>query len=458
MGLHVAYYSTTFIIALFLLGRVLSIRDGFEDGREDIRRNFAIYCIGFFAWSMCVVIVGVSPNTNLDKIFLLIGEFFRFFIFIVGAELFASITDTSLTKKMTLVSISSQLLYLAIATLAIILFVERAATNDGVIGTYFVKNTAIGLLLYIFFHVVVLFFYSAYTYMYMYTCSKKRDYYISKQCAYIVVILVVCLSIESFFYAKAGEFVPVMYVGMLLSIYFLYRLIVYKRSIEYNEADYQRILAPAYTKPAFVCDDEGRIIFANTRAFVMQQTYKDTYKGKFLADIFDITDYDRERLSNPKLTQSFEILCKYPLHSLEIMFSVKHNIDKYGCIFSTEIELESIGDYSFKDKEEDVESQKEDTYDARKALSANAISDIRTEHLLKQIEYQKAFFENRNESLFMMNMKGLSKSASVLGLPALEELCNRIQTELSYGEWEGLSSMIIELDRQYESLKLFQDK
>lgn len=456
MGVHVAYYSITFIIALFLLGRLTTYN--LEIGREDIKRNFLIYALSFIAWSICVVFVGVSPNLIIDKVFLLVGEFFRFLVFIVGAELFACITDTSIVKRTTLVTISSELLYLGVATLAIVLFTNKGVSGDGFFGAYFVKSSSIGLIAYIFFHIAVLFFYSAYTYMYSYTCVRKRDYYISRQCITIVVILVVCLSIESFFYATAGEFVPTMYIGMLISIYFLQRLIRYKRSIEYNEADYQRILSPAYDKSAFVCDDEGRIIFANTRAYVMQQTYKDEYKGKLLTDIFEITDYDRERLANPKLTQPFEIYCKYPQHSIEIELIVKHNVDKYGCLFSTEIEVEPVTE-RIADGSESVivegQKSKENQY---AGLTYGAISNIRTEQLLKQIEYQKAIFESHSEPLFIMNIKGISKSASVLGLPALEELCNRIQTEVSYGEWDGLSSLIIELDRQYESLKQFQDK
>jgi len=456
MVIHVAYYSITFIVGLFMLGRILTIRSEEQDvDREDIKRYFSIYCVGFVAWSGCTVVVGAVNNTVVDHAFLLFGEFARMCSFIVGAELFAAITDSTIGKKRTLVTISSDLLYFGVLVLAVRLFCDKAVIKDGLFSAFYVMNTNPGLILYILFHVVVLFFYCAYTYMYSYTCTKKREFYISKQCILIVGILILCLCIESFFYAMSSEYVPTMYVGMLISIFIFKRLIEYKRSVVYNERDYQSILSPSHSNAAFVCNDEGRIIFENTRAYVMQQTYKDEYHDKYLTDIFDITDYDKERLKEPRITQTFVVYCKYPKQSIDVVLSVRHRLDKYGSIFATEVELVP-GDNPEKVntllvlEEESVTSHKEII-----SVDYYSLNDIRTRELVNQLERQKHIIEEKNDVLFLLNLKGISKLSSVLGLSHLEDLCSRIQTEVTYGGLDGLEAMLIEMDRQYETLRLF---
>lgn len=456
---HVAYYSTVFIIALIMIGKLISAKNLLTCEMLEAKRYFVLFCLEFIGWSICTVIAGVSQSGTLDRIALLFSEYLRMSTLVTGSEIFASVTDTSLTKKRTFFTISSELLYLGVATLAVILFCDRADIGDGFWGKYLYKGLNAGLILYIIYYVCILFVYAAYTYMYSHSCTKKREYFIIKQCSIMVSVFVLCLSVESFFYAKWGEYVPIMYIGMLVSIFILRRMIIYKRSIEYNEGDYQKILAPSYNKPAFVCNDEGRVIFENTRAYVMQHTYKDVYSDKLLTDIFEFSEHDLEKLKDPKVVFAFEVHCKYPAHSMEMILRVKHNIDKYGCIFSTEVEVEPYGRKEYSKDEKTENSLTKDVANIKEInVNKEDIKGIRTEQLLKQLEYQKAFFEKRNESLFALNLKGITKSASVLGLPALVNLCDRIQTEISFGEWNALDSMIIDLDRQYESLKTFKKK
>lgn len=449
LSLAVWYYSYLFISTLFILGKSMQIGEKVTTNRKDIRRHFAVFCATFLCWSFVTVLVGIVDNNVLDILFLFISEFFRIGVFINGAELMAAITDRTLINKKSLFSISSIMLYCGVTVLLLKLFLDRAAKARGIFGDFLAVNSNIALIAYIMYYVVVLFFYATYVYMHYYASGKKRDYYITKLCVTVVSILGVALVVESFAYVMFRTFVPSMHIAMLICIVFFNKLIKYKRSIEYHESDYDRILAPTYNKPAFVCDDEGKIIFENTRSFVMRQTYKDTYLGKYLTDVFDISDYDRERLMDAKLTQAFEIYCNYSKEKREILLTVKHNNDRFGSIFTTEIE------FGYVDDQNATNSNRNDEIISPKLnITYENIKRIRTEQLIEQLGTQKELYDNNKKELFELGIRGISKSATVLSLMGLEELCERIQEELSYGEWESLESLMIELDRQYESLKL----
>lgn len=451
LSLAVWYYSYLFISTLFILGKSMQIGEKVTTNREDIKRHFSVFCASFLCWSFVTVLVGIVNNNVLDILFLFTSEFFRIGVFINGAELMAAITDRTLVNKKTLFSISSIMLYCGVTILLLKLFLDRATKARGVFGDFLAVDSNIALIAYIMYYVIVLFFYATYVYMHYYASGKKRDYYITKLCVIIVSILGIALVIESFAYAMFRTFVPTIHIAMLICIVFFNKLIKYKRSIEHHEADYDRILTPTYNKPAFVCDDEGKIIFENTRAFVMCQTYKDTYLGKYLTDVFDISDYDRERLMDAKLTQAFEIYCNYSKEKREILLTIKHNIDRFGAIFTTEVELEYADEKNVNNSNinDEAASENRAIY-----VTYENIKRIRTEQLIEQLGTQKELYDNNNKDLFEFGIKGISKSAKVLSLMGLEELCDRIQEELSYGEWESLEPLMIELDRQYESLKL----
>lgn len=454
--LSMAYYSIIFVFSLLIISRIIKMNSELQGDREDVKHTFLILSIEFIGWSLCTVLVGISRSAVLDKVFLLIIEFLRITAFVSATELCADITDRVLSKERSIYSISAEFLYIGVGVLAFRVACDRAATKVGLFGDSFVVDINLSYILYVLFYVSVIFFLGAYTYMHYYENTNKRQHYISKQCAIIVGVLSASLIIESLCYVWYETFVPSVYVGMLISSFLFRNLIIYKRSIEYNEADYQRILAPSHQKPSFVCDDDGRIIFENTRAFVMRQTYKDEYLGRALTDIFTITDYDKERLKEPRNTQLFSVYCKYPKETREMLLTVKHNLDKFGDIFSTEVEVEYA---NVQDSEVvPVMASKDSSEKAVKKvldidISVGAINDIRTKELLKQLERQKKYYDEGNRQLFEINIIGIEKASSILGLSTLGDLCGRIQTELLYGEWEGLNPLMIDLDRQYETLK-----
>lgn len=450
VALEVAYYSITFIICLLMISRVIMVQDILTGDREDIRNTFVIFCLNLIAWSIVVVCVGISQLRVLDVCLLLIAEFMKIGTFVCAAELFASLTDRIIGKKLSIYSISSELLYLGIIPLVARIIFDKGDILKSYFGDTLALNSSISMFTNIAFFVMVLFFCGVYTYMHYYTCSNiRRQVYITKNLTLIVIILCACLCIEAIGYVSLKTYIPSMYFGMVVCAVIFRNLLIYKRSIEYDEHDYERILEPAHQKPAFVCDDEGRVLFENTRAFVMRQTYKDTYKGRFLTEIFEITDYDRERLKDARMTQLFDVYCRYPKESREMLLRVRHNLDKFGMIFSTEVEVEYA---NAQNEEVVVAAGGEEKVAPDISVDTGDLINMRTSELIKQLNTQKHLYETGQRELFEYNIKGISKVAASLSMPALEELCDRIQTELTYGEWDGLSSMMIDIDRQYETL------
>lgn len=439
-----------------MISRLVSTETVPDDNREDIKQEFLVLRIVVIIWSFSVVVVGVSQSSVIDKAFLLVSDFLMIASYITGVELLASITDRMISKKRTSYSISSELLYLGILVMIVRLVLGKSETSMGPFGLYFTMNLNMAFIIRVVFFISILFFYGAYTYMHYYMSTTKRQKYISRQCAIIVGIATTALIIETLGYIYLHTFVPSMYVGMLVILFRFKSLIQYKRSIEYIAEDYNNILSPSNEKPAFLCDDEGRILFENTRAFVMRQTYKDNYVGRLLTDIFVISDYDKERLREPRNTQKFEVYCKYPKEEREMLLTAKHNLDKFSDIISTEIEVGYA--ISFEDDESVVAARTDgDITDAKKnvlghELSYEIINDIRTNELIKAIANQKKFYENGDRNLFELNLKAIEKASTILSIPALEDLCDRIQTELIYGEWEAIEPLMIDLDRQYETL------
>lgn len=455
-ALNFLYFAIAFIFAMLMVSRLILIKSRTDINiDETMYHAFIVMCVCFIAWSLNIVLVGISQSDVLDGLLLYLCEFLRIMTFVYGAELCATITDRFYAKSRSIRTITAELLYLGVAVIIVWFGFNRAETVSGPFGTNLLMKINIPFLMYAFYYVIVLFFYSAYIYVYFYANQSKRERYISRQAGIIVLIFIISLCVEVVCYAQFKLFVPAVYMGMMAAILLFRDLIMYKRSIEYNESDYDRILLPSYEKPAFVCDDEGRIIFENTRAFVMRQTYRDEYLGKLLTDIFDITDYDKERLKEPRMTQFFSVYCKYEKEEREMLLTVKHNLDKFGAIFSTEVEV----GYSEDTKEAPVTvtANTEKIAEAGKIIRANVsledVSSIRTKELIKLLENQKRYYEAGNKSLFEFNINGIEKSSSVLGLLALQELCDRIKVELMYGEWEGLNPMMIDLDRQCETLK-----
>lgn len=447
------YYAIIFIISLFMISRLILISSIFQREGEGLKRTFIILCTAFIVWSISVVSVGISQHSVLDVVFLLLSEFMKITTFVAATELFAELTGRNVIKKKSSYTVSAELSYLGIAALVLFTIQNRCEVVHGSFGSYFVSPVNISFILRVLFYIIIVFFLGAYTYMFYYSNDSRREGYISRQCAISVAIVSISLCVETVCYIQFNAFVPSMYIGMLICIFILRDLIIYKRSIEYNEEDYQRILAPSHSKPAFVCDDDGRVVFENTRAFVMRQTYKDEYRGRILSEIFEISDYDRDRLKDSRVTQFFEVYCRYPREPREMLLTVKHNLDKFGAIFSTEVEIE----YANSENEDVVVAA--GTEKKKKILLNEEVSiedelNLRTSEIIKLLDKQKMLYENGQRELFELNLRGISKLATVLSLSALVELCDRIEVELSYGEWESLSGMMVDIDRQYATLQM----
>lgn len=454
--ISVAYYSIMFILALYLIGRIISNIEQFRSMDESYTRGYSYLCVEVILLCLCSVVVGVSASSVVDKIALYCCEFLRLIILISGAQLCGVVTDKKVIENRVIHVVTSELLYLGITALVARTILDKAATRNGLFGTAFVSGNRFGLVGYITVYVLILFIYAAYTYMFYYSRTRKREGYLFKGCVSIVAVLTAGLFIEAFGQIEFGEYIPTVNIGIIVSLLLFRNMLQYRRKIEYNEEDYDRILVPSYTTPAFVCDDQGVIIFENVRAFVMKQTYKEkSYIGSYLTDLFEITEYDKERLKDSRITQEFDVYCRYSKEPKEVLLKVRHNIDRYGEIFSTEVEYTTIEDNEEVLISSDGQGTAANIKELRLKIIYEELNKLRLNSLIKLLEAQKMLYETDQQILFELNLRGIIKSAECMSMPALVELCERIQDAVVYsGEWETLDSMIINLDRQYETLKM----
>jgi len=445
------YYFVIFILGLFLLGRSLSGPEFFADNDQNIVRSYITVCIAFVAFCVLTVGVGVSPSDVADKVFLYLTEFIRMAVLINCAELCAVFTNRKKIERRAVFVVTSELFYFGTLILIIRTIINKAEIKHGIFGTQFVMGRDIGTVLNIVLNIVILFFYGAYTYSFYYSCTKKREMYIFRRCMYMVSVLAVCLFIESIGYLEFGEYIPSMIFGMIYCIFIYKNLLQYRRKIEYNEDDYMDILSPTCEKAAFVCNDEGIVIFENTRAFVMRQMYRDSYKGNYLSDFFDMSMLDIERLRNPSLVNPFEIYCNYRKDTREVKLTVRHKLDRYSEIFSSEVEVEFMDQ---TDDENDINASLGGAKKAIAPLSQDDKNNMRIKSLIYMIDSQKRIYADPNKLLFLMNLKGITKMAEILKMPSLIVLSNSIREEVDKNvEWESIEEMMVDLDRQNETLK-----
>ena len=159
-----------------------------------------------------------------------------------------------------------------------------------------------------------------------------------------------------------------------------------------------------------------------------------------------------ERLRDSSITAPFEIYCNYRMDTREVKLTVQHTHDRYSEIFSTKIEVEFIEESDFNNEDSEVRSK-----NRRLVLSGMTYEDrnlIRMNALIKMIEIQKGYYNTPYRLLFLSNLKGITRLAKVLAMPALEKLCNNIEAEIIHEQpWENIEEYMIDLDRQYETLK-----
>lgn len=449
-----------FIMALFLLEHILTNLDQTEDSRNSVAENsrrYILICLAYVLLCAFTVLVAVSTNDTIDKVALLICEFLRIGILVNGAELIAIITDKKTFKRRTVYVVTSELYYFGIVGIAVRILLGNGNTQTGTFGEFLSFGNSFGLIAYIIVYICILFIYTAYTYMFYFSRTKKREKYLFSRCLTIVIVLVLSVAIELYFLQMYNIYVPSLNMGILICLYFFKNMIEYKRSIEYNEADYEETLSESNLIPAFVCDDEGVIIFENVRASVMKQMYKENdYIGSHLTDFFEISDYDKDRMRDPRVTQKFDVFCKYAKEPKDVLLKVKHNIDRYGEIFSSEVQYTVSESDAVIPEEIDKNGQKNyNSVENRIEVIYEDLNQMRHIALISLLERARNLYDKDEKVLFELNLMGIMKLAEIMSMAALVDLCERIHDAMVYSEeWETLNSMIINLDRQYETLKI----
>lgn len=121
----------------------------------------------------------------------------------------------------------------------------------------------------------------------------------------------------------------------LLTLFFVYRLSKYHRSIQIIPEDFEIELAPNRTDIVFVVDDTLKIVLQGKRAEVHGILSDEKYLGKQINKLFEFLDEDFDNVINDKSGIPFGTTAYYPKGDKEVKLVFKHNFDVYGELISS---------------------------------------------------------------------------------------------------------------------------
>lgn len=229
----------------------------------------------------------------------------------------------------------SFILYSSAALFFIDTLISGGKLMNGMFGVYYVPYQPLYKLLYfvlyfayfVAFLVQIIFKYSS--------ISKKRE---KPEFVYVALALLFCLLNQSIdiFAILIGSSVHFSHaVFELFSLFFIYREIMYHRSIMVMREDYQEELSPKNCEIAFVVDDSNKIVFCSKRAEVLAEVVEDKYVGRDFYDIFDLTDAQKEMINNNSTEDSIEVFARYNKLSKDVELKIKNRMDLYGEVISS---------------------------------------------------------------------------------------------------------------------------
>lgn len=222
----------------------------------------------------------------------------------------------------------------------LMLFVELIFDNYRIVNNktgYFVRPGC-GYLKIIYLVEVILFICSVHIMLvrYMVLRRKKRDKYILKLSVCAVLPALIALICQIVLSVSYKIYYPIFTVSLIVPFCIFRKLLFIVRKNELRIEDFEEELNPAKTDPVLICDDTGRIIFAN-KATVLGGEKKEELLSRKLDDIFFISDELKEYILGNKNRDEFSVPAIYLYTNQRIVLKIKHNFDCVGEVLSTTV-------------------------------------------------------------------------------------------------------------------------
>jgi len=453
MFIKIGYFSLLFIFSLVSISRenVYQMKVG-----ERIRsKEYSLLTWVYFLWCVLVIIGGsVSSGSDIVKhIFFYLSDFARMGSFVLMIEVCGYLTDFKKDNEKFLIFVTELFLYIGMFIELYSLIVLDANVSEGRFGIYFYIESKLLILIHTAYDFAILFMMYLLIIRYYEKCKKDREIYAFKLYIFVATIMMIGFLVENIIAMVSCIYIPTVSIASGITIIAMERCLIYKRSIQYLPEDYAEVLAPTYEKPVVITNDEGRILFSNKRAQVFAEGFRDIFNGRDICGVFSLDECDRDKLYSREKTKA-KFTCKYKKNNVPVTLYCNNVLDRYKKVFVSIITI-TTADAETIDTENVLASV---TPSAEKfKASISDVDEIKINELIRMISHGLKLYENNQWDVFFMNLRGIQKSSNKLGYSALYELTKRIQAEEKNGNADSISSMVIEMDRQGESIKALRE-
>lgn len=431
-------------------------------GKREIRA-YSLYCFFFAGW--CFLSVGASFTTSdfwMHVLFYL-SEFFKFLTFSAIFEIIGFLTKYKDKSRFTINRISTAYLYGGLVILFIYLVVGKTELRKGYHGVFFTTNAHIIELSIVLYYLAILFGMFYLILAFHEECILQREKYAFGSYVGIIIVMFFGMILELCGFFLLGDFIPSVLIACALLLFMINYSIDYKNSIEYNEIDYEEELSPTNPRAICICDDDGKILYLNKRLIVMSENNRDDIKGKNLFDVFSITNEDKRRALSYKGKDSLDVKATYVKAEEDVVLGFVHKSDRFGNIFSMIVSVTPMDEYIEENdsdsneiliKEAEIVAEvSEPEEDTDFEVTPDDIKAIQIENLISIMKNAEKLYRDNKREIFEYNLNAIKKSASLLGFPSVEELAERMSDACLFNDWESIEPMLIEIDRQCETIK-----
>ena len=89
-------------------------------------------------------------------------------------------------------------------------------------------------------------------------------------------------------------------------------------------------------------------------------------------------------------------------------------------------------------------------------IAPENLREMQINDIIEMIDLCAKLYEENKQDLFKYNLIGIKKIAKILGYSAIDDLASRMESACKYGDWQIIDNLLIELDRQAETLRVLR--
>lgn len=452
MAIKLIYHSIIFIFALIAISRMVTYNG--KESYSNVSRVYSVYCAFYAAWCIFTISAAFTKNSFGQHIFYYLSEFGKIVCYVCIFEILSRLTHYYENVSKRIVHMFTALyLYLGILLLFLDLYLGKGTLRSNIFGLYFISTNRFNEFIRSFYYILVLFGFVFLVTYYNERCKKQREIYACKLLITLVAISFGALIAEICGLVVSTTFIPSALICYAINMSFIEYLISYQRSLEFNSDDYNEYLYPNVKQSIVICDDKGNIVFENKRLSIMAENYRDNFSGRNLYEIFQISDIEKIKIVQNKGTEPVLVPAVYIKMDIPVYLSFVNTYDRYGFVFSMIVTVLNKDSVSDDDKEKLRVEEHSTSHVERIDIAPENLREMQIDDLIEMISLCNKLYDENKQDLFIFNLRGVKKMAKILRFSAIDELASRMENACLFGDWQIIDNLLIEMDRQVETLK-----